>query len=397
MTDTPASLPWIDRLVSIDTTSRDSNLPLVDVVAAELRERGLDPHLFPTPDGRKANLVCTIPAADGRTSGGVVLSGHTDVVPVDGQEWASDPFDPQIRDGRLYGRGTCDMKAFSGVALHLLPQMVEAKLREPIHLALTYDEEVGCVGGAQIVKQIADLGLAPDVCIVGEPTMMRVVKAHKSINLLQLTFRGVAAHSSLPAQGVNAIEHAARFIARWREQAADRWRDEGPYDDAFPLPYTTTSVNMISGGIATNTVPDLCTVSLEFRSIGADDPEEIVERVRALAREIEADMQAENDKASVEVEILTMVPGLDAAPDTPAGRLAVALGAVDEGEKVTYGTEAGQFAGSGIETIVCGPGDIAQAHAPDEFVSLDQIRACEDFMTRLIAHLSSDDANETGA
>lgn len=226
MTHTPASLPWITRLVAIDTTSRDSNLPLIEVVATELREHGIEPEIFPTPDGAKANLVATIPAADGSRTGGVVLSGHTDVVPVDGQDWDSDPFEVTERDGRLYGRGTADMKGFIAVGIAALPQMVAASLREPIHFALTYDEEVGCLGGAQIVKEIAGLGLAPRAAIVGEPTSMRVITGHKSMNVVAVTFHGVAAHSSLTPSGVNAIEYAASFVRFVREQAQE-WREHG--------------------------------------------------------------------------------------------------------------------------------------------------------------------------
>lgn len=383
----PASLDWIRRLVSIDTTSRDSNLELIDVVAAHLREHGLEPHIFPDETGAKANLVVTIPAADGSVSGGVLLSGHTDVVPVDGQEWSSDPFDAQVRDGRLYGRGTADMKAFSAVVLHLLPQLREAELTEPIHLALSYDEEVGCLGGAHIVKQIADLGLAPRAAIVGEPTSMRVIKAHKSMNVLRVTFGGVAAHSSLTSEGVNAVEYAARLITYLRDRA-DEWRTRGPFDDAFVVPCTTASVNMVSGGTANNIVPQRCEVTCEFRTIGAVDPADVIADVRARAAELEAQMRAENERASVRVDVIAQVPGLDAAPDTPAGRLALSLGALDCDDKVTYGTEAGQFAGSGIETVVCGPGDIAQAHGPDEFIELSQIEACEAFVLRLVQQLT---------
>lgn len=387
-TPLPASLPWVERLVSIDTTSRDSNLPLIEVVAQEMRSRGIEPHILPTDDGTKANLLATVPAADGSTSGGVVLSGHTDVVPVDGQSWTSAPFEPQVRDGRLYGRGTCDMKAYIAVALHTLPAMLEAELSEPIHFALSYDEELGCLGGAVLVKQIADLGLAPRVCIVGEPTMMQVVRAHKSINSVRVTFHGVAAHSSLTPNGVNAVEHAAAFITKMRAMATS-WRTEGPYDSAFPVAYSTTSVNIVEGGIAGNTVPDRCVVQLEFRTIAADDPEVVTDRLRGFVAEIEAEMKAEDERAHVDVEVLAAVPGLDTEADSTAVELAVALGAEASPEKVTYGTEAGQFAGSGIETVVCGPGDIAQAHAADEFVDLAQIQQCERFMTDLVARLST--------
>lgn len=387
-TPSPASLPWVERLVSIDTTSRDSNLPLIEVVAQEMRSRGIEPHIFTTDDGTKANLLATVPAADGSTSGGVVLSGHTDVVPVDGQSWTSAPFEPQVRDGRLYGRGTCDMKAYIAVALHTLPAMLEAELSEPIHFALSYDEELGCLGGAVLVKQIADLGLAPRVCIVGEPTMMQVVRAHKSINSVRVTFHGVAAHSSLTPNGVNAVEHAAAFITKMRAMATS-WRTEGPYDSAFPVAYSTTSVNIVEGGIAGNTVPDRCVVQLEFRTIAADNPEVVTDRLRGFVAEIEAEMKTEDERAHVDVEVLAAVPGLDTEADSTAVELAVALGAEASPEKVTYGTEAGQFAGSGIETVVCGPGDIAQAHAADEFVDLAQIQQCERFMTDLVAHLST--------
>lgn len=374
--------------MSIDTTSRDSNLPLIEVVAQEMRSRGIEPHIFTTDDGTKANLLATVPAADGSTSGGVVLDGHTDVVPVDGQSWTSAPFEPQVRDGRLYGRGTCDMKAYIAVALHTLPAMLEAELSEPIHFALSYDEELGCLGGAVLVKQIADLGLAPRVCIVGEPTMMQVVRAHKSINSVRVTFHGVAAHSSLTPNGVNAVEHAAAFITKMRAMATS-WRTEGPYDSAFPVAYSTTSVNIVEGGIAGNTVPDRCVVQLEFRTIAADDPEVVTDRLRGFVAEIEAEMKTEDERAHVDVEVLAAVPGLDTEADSTAVELAVALGAEASPEKVTYGTEAGQFAGSGIETVVCGPGDIAQAHAADEFVDLAQILQCERFMTDLVAHLST--------
>lgn len=374
--------------MSIDTTSRDSNLPLIEVVAQEMRSRGIEPHIFTTDDGTKANLLATVPAADGSTSGGVVLDGHTDVVPVDGQSWTSAPFEPQVRDGRLYGRGTCDMKAYIAVALHTLPAMLEAELSEPIHFALSYDEELGCLGGAVLVKQIADLGLAPRVCIVGEPTMMQVVRAHKSINSVRVTFHGVAAHSSLTPNGVNAVEHAAAFITKMRAMATFR-RTEGPYDSAFPVAYSTTSVNIVEGGIAGNTVPDRCVVQLEFRTIAADDPEVVTDRLRGFVAEIEAEMKTEDERAHVDVEVLAAVPGLDTEADSTAVELAVALGAEASPEKVTYGTEAGQFAGSGIETVVCGPGDIAQAHAADEFVDLAQIQQCERFMTDLVAHLST--------
>ncbi|WP_460771256.1 acetylornithine deacetylase [Mariniluteicoccus flavus] len=383
------SLEWVRKLVSIDSTSRDSNLPVIDLIADEARRLGLDPKVFPNPDGAKANLVVTVPAADGSTSGGVVLSGHSDVVPVDDQDWKSDPFSPEIRDGKLYGRGTCDMKGFIGVAVTFLPQMVEAELSEPIHLAISYDEEVGCIGGDQIVKDIANLGLAPRACVVGEPSSMQVITGHKSINSFEVTFRGVAAHSSLTSQGVNTIEYAARLVVFVRE-LAESWKAEGPFDEAYPITHSTASVNVIHGGIAGNTVPDLTKVSFEFRALPELDAHEIAANIEAYAGELEAQMKAENEVASVDWHVVAMVPGLETPADAEAVSLGAALGGEKSDGKVTYGTEAGQFSGSGIETIVCGPGDIAQAHAANEFVELDQLAACEAFVERLISHLSKE-------
>ena len=386
---TPASLPWIERLVCLDTTSRDSNLTLIEVVADELRRHGIEPSIFPTPDGQKANLVATVPAADGTRTGGVVLSGHTDVVPVDGQPWSSDPFVPEIRDGRLYGRGTADMKSFIAVVIDQLPQLVAARLSQPVHIALTYDEELGCLGGDAIVREITELGIAPRLCFVGEPTSMRVIRAHKSSNVIDVAFHGVAAHSSLTPQGCNAIHHAATLIT-FMHGLAEQWRAEGPYDEGYLVPYTTAGVNVIHGGIASNTVPSLCQLQLDYRTIAAVDPKDVLAQIRAKAAEIEVAMQAEQPSAKVEVSVAAAVPGLENGPDSEAAALAARLGAEASDDKVTYGTEAGQFASIGVDTVVCGPGDIAQAHAADEYVELAQIEECERFIAALISHLSED-------
>ncbi|OYO16009.1 acetylornithine deacetylase [Enemella evansiae] len=387
--ETPRSLDWIVKLVSQDTTSRNPNQPVIDLIADEARRLGLDPKICPSPQQGKANLLVTVPAADGSTAGGVVLSGHSDVVPVDDQDWSSDPFAPDVRDGRLYGRGTCDMKGFIGVAVSALPEMVEAELTEPIHLAVSYDEEVGCIGGDQIVKDIAELGLTPRACIVGEPTSMQVIRGHKSINLGRVTFRGKAAHSSLTPEGVNAIEYAAKFVVFLRG-IADQWRSEGPFDEAYPVPHSTLSTNIIHGGIAGNTVPDRCVVEFEFRGLAELDPAATMQRIEAYARELEQQMRGENEIAGVDFEVPAMVPGLETPAEAEAISLGAALGGVRSDGKVTYGTEAGQFSGAGIETVVCGPGDIAQAHTADEYVDLAQLQACEEFIHRLISHLSKE-------
>lgn len=380
------AVDWITRLIEIDTTSRDSNLPLIDLVADEIRSLGVEPVLVPNAEGTKANLLATFPAADGSSKGGIVLSGHTDVVPVDGQSWSSDPFVPEVRDGQLYGRGTCDMKGFIGVVMAKLPALAEAKLSEPVHLAFSYDEEVGCVGAISLVDELVARGLAPRACIVGEPTSMRVIRGHKALTLVRVAFHGVAAHSSLTPQGVNAIEHSAQLV-RFVRSIADRFKVEGPFDERYDVPFTTATVNEIAGGIAVNTVPAGCELSFEFRSIGAVDADETVELFRAEASRIEAEMQQENPAAHVEVSIGASAPGLETPDGAEVIDLATSWGGELTQDKVAYGTEAGLFHRAGIPTVVCGPGDIAQAHAPDEFVALEQLAQCEGLIDELLAHL----------
>ncbi|WP_343902776.1 acetylornithine deacetylase [Arthrobacter rhombi] len=385
-----SSVDWLTRLVAFDTTSHRSNLELIDCIAGELRTHGAEPVLFPheQEDGvRKANLFATFPAQDGRTEGGVVLSGHTDVVPVEGQDWDSDPFTVQERDGRLYGRGTADMKGFLAVIMSRLEAIGSAQLTEPLHLALSYDEEVGLLGAERMIGQFAEHGIQPASCIVGEPSGMRVVRGHKSINLFTVRFRGVAAHSSLTPQGVNAIHYASRFIEYYRKLTA-QWRQDGPFDNAYPVPFTTGGVNLISGGIAGNTVPDACEIEFEFRALGTVDPTPVVEQVRAYLFEVlEPEMQAEQPAAGIELVIKAQGPGLETGADADVVELAHACGGHRTDEKVTYGTEAGQFHNAGIESVVCGPGEIAVAHAANEYVELEQIEACEAFLDALISQL----------
>ncbi|WP_254666441.1 acetylornithine deacetylase [Humibacillus sp. DSM 29435] len=379
-------LDWITRLLRVDTTSRDSNLPLIDLVVAELRAHGVESALVHNEDGTKANLLATFPAADGTTTGGIVLSGHTDVVPVDGQQWSSDPFAPEIRDGRLYGRGTCDMKGFIGSVLARVPELADAPLREPVHLALSYDEEVGCVGAISLVDEIVRRELRPRACIVGEPTSMRVITGHKSLTMIRVAFHGVAAHSSRTPHGVNAIEHAAQLV-RFVRGVADQFRTEGPFDEHHDVPFTTATVNQIEGGIAVNTVPAVCTLTFEFRAIAGVDVDATIEKFYAEARRIEQSMQQENPSARVEVSIGAQAPGLDTPQGEDVIEFVSGLGGAASSEKVAYGTEAGLFQRAGIPTVVCGPGDIAQAHAPDEFVEIDQLHRCDALLDALLSHL----------
>ncbi|MCU1538323.1 MAG: acetylornithine deacetylase [Humibacillus sp.] len=382
----PVGLEWTTTLMRVDTTSRLSNLGVIDLVVAELQAHGVEAVLVHDESGAKANLLATFPAADGTITGGVVLSGHTDVVPVDGQDWSSEPFVPEVRDGRLYGRGACDMKGFIGSVMARVPELASTPLREPVHLAFSYDEEVGCVGAISLVDEMVRRDLRPRACIVGEPTSMRVVAGHKSLTMLAVTFHGVAAHSSRTPFGVNAIEYAAQLV-RFVRGVAEEFRSEGPFDEHHDVPFTTATVNQIEGGIAVNTVPALCTLTFEFRAVAGVDVDATVERFRAEATRIEGLMQAEHPEARVEVSIGAEAPGLDTAADDEVVAYVTALGGDSSSEKVAYGTEAGLFQRAGIPTVVCGPGDIAQAHAPDEFVEMDQLRRCDDLLTALLDDL----------
>jgi acetylornithine deacetylase len=380
----PNNVDWVRRLVSIDTTSRVPNIGLIETVRDALAGCGLNATL--TSDGRVgwANLFATIPAHDGRTTGGIVLSGHTDVVPVDGQDWTSDPFKPEIRDGKLYGRGTCDMKGFIGAALAMVPEMLAARLSTPIHLALSYDEEIGCAGAPYMIAELRERGVDPSGCIVGEPTGMRAVVAHKGINTYNCCVRGIAAHSSQTPKGVNAIEYAARLICHIRD-LADQFRSQGPYDELFDVPFTTAQTSLIQGGNAINTVPAECTFSFEFRNLPTLAPDQIFARIEAYAREeLLPRMQLEHPQAAIEFSKRSASPGLDAAEQAAITQLVRALTNDRQSHKVAYGTEAGLFARAGIPSIVCGPGHIDQAHRPNEFVSLEQLAICERFLRRVI-------------
>ncbi|MCI9888821.1 acetylornithine deacetylase [Micrococcales bacterium 31B] len=385
---TPASelrsWPWLEKLISFDTTSRDSNLPLIREVERALAQHGVTPQLVFNDEGTKANLIATFPAADGSTDGGIVISGHSDVVPVDGQAWETDPFTATVRGENIYGRGTCDMKGYLAAALAYLPEIADARLARPLHLAISYDEEIGCVGAVSLVKAFAEQGVWPKYCIVGEPTMMRVIAGHKAMNLMKATFHGVAAHSSRTPYGLNTIKYAAQFT-QWFHALVDEFRTEGPFDERFDVPFSTGGVNVFDGGIAGNTVPERTEITFEFRVLAAHDPEALMDRIRTqLFEVIEPAMRAENPAGRVELELISAAPGLDTDETSEVLSLAAELGGELVTDRVNYGTEAGLFHNAGMQTIVCGPGDIAQAHAANEFVSIEQMRACERFMERLL-------------
>ncbi|ABE37169.1 acetylornithine deacetylase [Paraburkholderia xenovorans LB400] len=382
-------LPWIEDLVSINTVSRNPNLELIELVRDRLLRQGIKSILTRDKRDGWSNLFATIPSHDGRDNGGVVLSGHTDVVPVDGQHWTSDPFRPVVRDGRLYGRGTCDMKGFIGTVLALVPEMLSAKLKRPVHIALSFDEEVGCLGVPLLIADMRERGINPEACIVGEPTSMQPVVGHKGINTFRCCVRGVAAHSSLTPNGVNAIEYAARLICHIRD-VADRFRRTGPFDDAYDVPFSTAQTSTINGGNAINTVPAQCDFELEFRNLMLMEPIAIFREIEEYVRlSLLPEMQAQNSAASIEFMPIASSPGLEAAEEAAITQLVRALTGGQKKRKVAYGTEAGLFSQAGIPSIVCGPGDIRQAHRADEYVSLEQLSACEAFLRKLIRSMES--------
>ena len=381
------SQDWLARLVAIDTTSRNSNLGLIETVRDDLRARGLDPWLSSNAEGTKANLFCTLPAQDGGTQGGIALSGHTDTVPVDGQNWSSDPFALTERDGRLYARGSCDMKGFIACAVALVPEFLATPRAKPLHLALSYDEEIACIGAPVMLADMHQRGVKVDGAIVGEPTSMQPVVAHKGLNAYRCRVHGKAAHSSLTPQGCNAIEHAAQLICAIREMA-EQWRANGPFDQFYDVPYSTITTNLIGGGIAMNTIPQLCEFTYEFRNLPMLSPADIQGRIDAyIQTELLPRMQREFPGAAVEIENLAAAPGLDASEQAAITQLVRALTADKSVRKVAYGTEAGLFQGAGIPTVVCGPGSIEQAHKVDEFVAIDQLTQCEKFLRQVAASL----------
>lgn len=375
----------LERLVGFDTTSRDSNMPLIDWVADYLADHGVASTKVTDEDGGKANLIATIgPEGDG----GIVLSGHTDVVPVDGQDWQTPPFTLTRRDGQLFGRGSSDMKGFIACALAAVPGLAAANLTRPVHLAFSYDEEVGCFGVHGIVEHFAEVGFQPGICLVGEPTMMHVVNAHKGAATFVTRLKGKEVHSSLTHLGVNTVMYGAELVGFIAGLAEERRQTQN--DPTFTPPYTTVHVGMMHGGTAHNIVPQECEIAWEFRAVAGDDGEDIKQRVQAfIDDDLLPRMRAVAPDSSIVTEPVAEVVGLFPEEDGAAETLIKLLAQRNDAEAVSYGTEGGVFQQIGISTVVCGPGDIGVAHQPNEYVDIDQISQCMDLMDRLRAHISA--------
>lgn len=383
------SIDWLTRLIAFDTVSRHSNLALIDDVKAYCEQLGLTVDLTFNDAKNKANLFVTVPAgkdAD-EINHGLVLSGHTDVVPVDGQDWTSKPFTATIRGNKLYGRGACDMKGFIACALTLLPQAVKlsnvGQLRRPLHLALSFDEEVGCLGAPLLLADLKARGITPDYCIVGEPTNMVMVVAHKGIAVYRCRVHGKSAHSSLTAQGVNAISYASRLIGYVDELAQDI-SHRSDNDGLFDVPYSTLSVGTIQGGTATNIVPNLCEFTFDYRNLPHMTQDDILAPIAAKVAELSTQMQARAADTGIELLQEESVPAMTDNDSAELQALIIALTGDDTRHKVAYATEGGQFTNSGIPTIICGPGSIEQAHKADEYVALSEMVRCDEFLQKLL-------------
>jgi acetylornithine deacetylase len=379
------SLQHLERLIAFPSVSRDSNLDLIAYIEQALRQLGIDSLIVKSEDGRKANLWATIGPAD---RPGVVLSGHTDVVPVEGQAWSSDPFTMVTRDGNLFGRGTADMKGFIACCLSVAARAVAAPLQTPINFAFSYDEEIGCVGVRRLLDILKDAPVKPRLCIVGEPTLMQAVTAHKGKLGFRVVAHGLEAHSSLAPIGVNAIYMAADLIGEIRaiqKDIAERGLRDGDYEVA----YTTLHVGKMQGGEVMNIVPNRASFDFEIRYLPEDDAEAIVTRIKAAAERVASSYRGVHAPARFEFHDLQSYPAMNTPVDSEAVKFVHALTGGNSTGKITFGTEGGLFQHYlGTPAVVCGPGNIAVAHKPDEHVSLAQMALCDRMLERLVEKLS---------
>jgi acetylornithine deacetylase len=371
------------RLVAFDSTSRNSNLDIIDYLRTELVALGAECRLTYDDQRGKANLYATLGPRD---RSGIMLSGHTDVVPVDGQNWHSDPFRLTEREGKLYGRGAADMKSFLALALALAPEFLAKGLHTPLHFAFSYDEELGCLGVRRLIADLESLPIKPKLCIVGEPTGMKVVAGHKSKRSFLCQVHGRECHSAL-AEGVNAVEAAAEMIAHIREMQR-RIRSQGPFDPAYQPPYTTLHTGLIQGGRALNIVPADCRFEFEIRALPSHDSDQLCAEIFDHARRrLEPEMKALAPESGFNFTVINDTDGFDLPDDNEAVRLVTALTGDNRTGRASFGTEAGLFNRAGIPTVVCGPGFIEQAHKPDEYISVEQLGQGENFLRRLMGQI----------
>ncbi|EFK88473.1 acetylornithine deacetylase ArgE [Escherichia coli MS 146-1] len=375
----------LERLVAFDTTSRESNLALIDFVWHYLTDLGVNCELIHNAGCSKANLYARLGPAG---SGGILLSGHSDVVPVDGQNWSVPPFALSERDGKLYGRGTADMKGFIACMLAAVPHFLAQPLAQPLHLAISYDEEVGCLGVRTLLDVLASRPEKPDLCLIGEPTELQPVLGHKGKLAVRCEVQGAACHSAYAPQGVNAIQYAAKLIHRLTA-IGEVFAAPERQDTRFDPPFTTVQTGLIQGGRALNIVPAECTFDFEVRTLPQDDAQQVAEELERYAqRELLPQMRAVNSDTEIRFYPLSSYPGLYTAAQSAAAQLLAHLTGSEAFSTVAFGTEGGLFHQAGIPSVICGPGSMAQGHKPDEFITIEQLDACDAMLRRLAGWMS---------
>ena len=378
------TLSILGDLIAFPTVSADSNLAMINYLAERLEQAGARVELFRDDSGAKANLFATLgPDRDG----GIVLSGHSDVVPVTDQDWSSDPFQMEQRDGALFGRGSCDMKGFIAAAVAMAPTLAAQATRRPLHFAFTYDEEVGCLGGQALVASLTERGIRPGVAIIGEPTSMRIIEGHKGCCEYTTRFEGLAGHGSAPDKGVNAVEYAVRYVARLLE-LGEALKTRAPAGSRFDPPWTTLNTGALHGGIAHNVIADHAAVEWDMRPVQASDADFVRDAMRDYARDtLLPAMQTVHPDAAITTEVIGEVDGLIPTDQNEARDIVAALTGANGTDLVAFGTEAGLFQSMGMDVVVCGPGSIEQAHKADEFVTIDQLAQCVEMLGRLAGKL----------
>lgn len=380
------SIEILEKLISFDTVSKNPNNDLMNYVSTLLMEHGIRSTLIPNHDQSKANLYATIGPAD---TGGVMLSGHTDVVPVDGQDWTMPPFKLSNQEGKLFGRGTADMKGFVACAISACIAASRKNLKTPLHLALSYDEEIGCVGVHSMIEMLAQAPIRPSMCIVGEPTNLSIATGHKGKTGLRATCIGKEGHSALAPFALNAIYLACDFVSELRNLQSEI-EQNGIRDEDYDVPYSTLHVGKINGGVALNIVPNLCVLDFEIRNIAQDDPLAILEKIRQRASGIVKKARSHASQADIRIEVFNSYPGLNTPQSAPIIEFVKSLNGSNATMKVAFGTEGGLFSGKlGIPTVICGPGSMEQGHKPDEFITLEQIHKCDEMLARLVGHLEA--------
>jgi acetylornithine deacetylase len=381
-----SSRALLERLIGFATVSRDSNLDMIEFIRLYLEELGVESELFYNAERTKANLFATIGP---RERGGIVLSGHTDVVPVDGQAWTVDPFRLTERDGRLYGRGTADMKGFIASVLAAVPGFIERELKLPVHLAFSYDEEVGCLGVRPMLAELERRDHKPALCLIGEPTELKPVLGHKGKLAMRCQVKGAPCHSAYAPYGVNAIQYAARMIGRL-EEIGEQLAQPEHHDERFDPPFSTVQTGVIKGGRALNIVPAECEFDFEVRALPGFDANQVADQLQTYAEaELLPKMRAVKSDTDIRLQPLSAYPGLATSPDSEAARLLALLSGSMEFGTVAFGTEGGLFDQAGIPTVVCGPGSMDQGHKPDEFVTVEQLRDCDAMLGRLADYASA--------